>query len=166
MHMKETLRPYRPTDRSAIIRLITQLQEHIALLDPYRRQKSGHDFDTATYVENTLKKVKEENGAIFVAEIDNDIAACIIGCIFKPSAEDLLESYPMKEGSILELIVSEKSRGSGLGSKLIKAMEDYFLRTGCTFSRVACFAPNLETHIFYGKCGYEDRNIELLKKLK
>lgn len=164
--MKKTLRPYRPTDRSSIIHLITQLQEHIALLDPFRRQKSGRDFNAAMYVEKTLKKIEEEHGTIFVAEIGDEIAGCIIGCIPEPSSADLLESYPVKEGSILELIVSEKSRGSGLGSNLMKAMEEYFLQAGCNFSRVACFAPNVDAHIFYEKYGYGDRNIDMLKRLK
>ncbi|MDD5750975.1 MAG: GNAT family N-acetyltransferase [Candidatus Peribacteraceae bacterium] len=159
------IRPYRPEDRKNLVRLIAQLQEHIAALDPYHRQKSGRDFDAEAYVEKTLKKVQEEHGAIFVAETDGEISGCIIGCIPEPSDADMLESYPVKEGSILELIVAEKSRGSGLGSDLMKAMEEYFLKCGCKFSRVACFAPNADAHIFYEKYGYGDRNIDMLKKL-
>jgi ribosomal protein S18 acetylase RimI-like enzyme len=164
--MKENIRPYRQEDRENLIRLIVQLQEHIASLDPYHRQKSGSDFDVEVYVEKTLRKVQEEHGAIFVAETDNEIAGCIIGCIPEPSDADMLESYPVKEGSILELIVSEKSRGSGLGSELMKVMEEYFLQEGCKFARVACFAPNVDAHTFYEKYGYGDRNTDMLKRLK
>jgi len=166
MRKMKNIRPYRQEDRKNLVRLIVQLQEHIAALDPYHRQKSGDDFDAEEYVEKTLKRVQEKHGAIFVAETDNEIAGCIIGCIPEPSDSDLLESYPVKEGSILELIVSEKSRGSGLGSELMKVMEEYFLKFGCKFSRVACFAPNVDAHIFYEKYGYGDRNIDMLKKLK
>lgn len=164
--MEKSIRQFRPEDREDLAMLIVQLQEYIASLDTYHRQKSGRDFNAATYVEKTLKKVKDEHGTIFVAEIDNEIAGCIIGCIPEPSSTDLLESYPVKEGSILELIVSEKTRGSGVGSELMKVMEDYFLREGCKFSRVECFAPNIDAHTFYEKCGYGDRSIDMMKKLK
>jgi len=164
--MTNNIRPYRPEDREDMTRLIAQLQEHIASLDPYHHQKSGRDFDAHTYVEETLKKVTEENGAIFVAEIDSEITGCIIGCIPEPSDADLLESYPVKEGSILELIVSENARGTGLGSELMKVMEEFFLRQGCKFLRVECFSPNVDAYAFYEKCGYDDRSIDMMKKIE
>ncbi|MDD5103770.1 MAG: GNAT family N-acetyltransferase [Candidatus Peribacteraceae bacterium] len=166
MKKMKIIRLYRREDHENLIHLIVQLQEHIASLDPYHRQKSGSDFDAEAYVKKTLKKVQEEHGAIFVAKTDGEISGCIIGCIPEPSDADMLESYPVKEGSILELIVAEKSRGSGLGSELMKVMEEYFLKCGCKFSRVACFAPNADAHIFYKKYGYGDRNIDMLKRLK
>lgn len=164
--MKKNIRPYGPADRPKLTRLIAQLQEHIAALDPHHRQKSGRDFDADAYMENTMKKIRKSRGTIFVAEVESEIVGCIIGCIPSPSENDFLECYPIEEGCILELIVSENSRGSGVGSELMQVMENYFIKAGCKFSRVACFAPNIEAHGFYKKCGYENRTIDMLKNLR
>lgn len=161
----KTIRQYRQEDCDNVERLIVQLQETIASIDPFHRQKTGSDFDVKAYMKKTLERVEDECGAIFVAESDGKIVGCIIGCIPEPSEEDLLESHPVKEGMILELIVAEESRRSGLGSELMNAMETYFKKSGCIFVRVACFAPNVDAHRFYKKCGYGDRNIDMLKKL-
>lgn len=48
----------------------------------------------------------------------------------------------------------------------MEAMEEYFREQECEFVRVSCFAPNTDAHRFYEKSGYEDRNIEMVKRLR
>ena len=158
-------RSYEASDHEALLYLINGLQSYIASLDHLHRQKSGNDFDAENYVARMLQKVSDNEGEIFIAETDKEVVGCIVGYIPRPSKEDLLESYPAKEGVILELIVSEQMRGSGIGSELMKAMEEYFREKGCVFVRVTCFAPNIDAHTFYQKHGYGERSIDMLKKL-
>ena len=160
-----TVRSYEESDRSALLRLISALQNHIASLDPLRRQKSSKDFDVGAYVANMLERVQRERGCILVAEENDTPVGCIVGVIPSPTSETLLESYPVSEGVILELVVEKGNRGSGIGSELMRAMETYFREEGCEQIRVSCFAPNTQAHRFYEASGYEDRNIEMVKRL-
>ena len=159
------IRPYTETDHAGLLRLIRELQDHISSLDPLRRLKSGNGFDVEAYMTNTMEKVRKERGCILVADDGNGIIGCVIGIIPSPSPEQSLESPPILEGVILELIVARKHRGSGVGSMLMEAMEQYYREEGAEYSRVSCFAPNEDAHRFYGACGYGDRNIEMLKSL-
>lgn len=84
----------------------------------------------------------------------------------KQTPVDLLEHTPMQEGKILEFIVSSHSRGGGVGSKLLEAMEDHFRKRGCAYIHLQeVFAPNSSARSFYAKRGYTDRFIEMIKPL-
>lgn len=47
----------------------------------------------------------------------------------------------------------------------MEKMEEYFGENGCDVARVEVFEPNVKTHSFYRKLGYQDRNIDMMKIL-
>ena len=51
---------------------------------------------------------------------------CIAGVIEVQSAEDMLGTIPSTSGRILELVIKKQHQGQGIGSMLVKRMEDYF----------------------------------------
>jgi ribosomal protein S18 acetylase RimI-like enzyme len=160
-----TVRPDMAEDRPALLRLLTELQSHLASLDPQNRLQTADEFDAETYIDHLFSTLEQNNGSFFVAEEKGTVLGFIAGSIPKEDPEDLLDHYPAKEGKILELVVSESYREKGIGRLLMEKMEEELRRQGCEYIRVGCFAPNTGTHAFYKKCGYDDRYIEMLKRL-
>jgi ribosomal protein S18 acetylase RimI-like enzyme len=74
-------------------------------------------------------------------------------------------TIPSKSGRILELVVKEACRGQGIGSMLIRRMEDYFRLKGCDIVRVEVFVPNTHAREFYAREQYSNRVIDMVKKL-
>ncbi|MBU2213806.1 GNAT family N-acetyltransferase [Patescibacteria group bacterium] len=145
--------------------MMVSLQQHIADIDPLKRNRQAVDFDAALYVETLLKRVERENVVILVASEEDIPMGFIAGTIPEQDENDLLDHYPTREGTILELIVSTEQRGKSIGRQLMEELENHFRQHGCGSVRVGCFAPNTGAHGFYEKCGYDDRYIEMLKKL-
>ncbi len=65
---------------------------------------------------------------------------------------------------VTELVVSKSSRANGVGSVLLKAMEDYLKSVGCEDILLAVFAYNNKAIDFYKKHGYHMRMIDMTKK--
>ena len=78
---------------------------------------------------------------------------------------DYLDYKCPKRGEIIELIVSKKVRGSGLGQQLMKKMEDYFKSIDCEYLVIDVFAYNENAIKFYSKKGYHPRMYNNIKKL-
>lgn len=164
--MPVIIRKYRSADLPQLTSLITALQDHIAHLDEYKRHRPAPDFDGKKYMKLLFKKIKSQNGVIFVAEEKKDVVGCAIGTMSEKHAEDIVEEYPDREGKINELIVRTDQRGKKIGVALVKAMEDFFREQKCDFVRVGVFAPNVGAYEFYKKLDYMDRYVDLLKNLK
>lgn len=160
-----TVQPYTPEDKDALMRLMIELQGHVASIDPMHRIRTLEDFDTEKYIDDLLRTIERDRGILFVATEDNHLLGFIAGGIPQETEEDLLDHYPVREGKIYELVVSAKHRGQGTGRQLMEKMEEYFKEQNCEFIRVGCLAPNTATHAFYEKCGYNDRYVEMLKKI-
>jgi ribosomal protein S18 acetylase RimI-like enzyme len=160
-----SIRPFEPADHPALRRIITELQTHIASLDPLQKVRKPEDFDARRYVDVLLKTLDNESGILLVAKENGILLGFIAGSIPPQIEEDLLDHYPTKEGKIHELVVSEKRREKGIGRMLIEKLEEQFRIQGCEYVRVGCFVPNTGTHAFYEKCGYSDRYVEMLKQI-
>src|SRR3989344_5299538 len=159
------IRQHTPEDRKALLQPMTELQGHVAALDSLHRLKTIEDFDAEAYVDHLLLQMEKEHGVILIAKEEDAVIGFVVGSIPPASENDNLDHYPAIEGKIDELVVSEKHRGKHVGLELIRELEQHFQKNGCEFIRVGCFAPNVGTHAFYEKCGYNDRYIEMLKKI-
>lgn len=162
---KTTFRPYEPSDLASIVACESELQDHIAKLDPLNRERPKTAFDSKAYMDIILRQVKENDGMIFVAESAGSIVGFIAGCLNQDSEAERVECYPSKDGKVLELIVLPEHRGQKIGFELMIRMEKFFKEKACTAVIVDCFAPNQSAYQFYKSLGYEDRLISLLKML-
>lgn len=158
-------RHYEEKDVDSLKKLLVELQDYIASIDPHKRNRPAADFDPDAYLLNMFTMVKRENGFILVAETEEGVSGCLVGSIRTPSEIDRLEKYPDREGIIHELSVLPGERKKGVGKALMDAAEKHLKAQKCDFARVGCFSPNTGAHSFYEKCGYEDRFVEMLKKL-
>jgi len=87
------------------------------------------------------------------------------GYIHIQSKDELMEQKKNKPGVIAELFVRGNNQRTGIGSQLLKTMEDYFKKKECTIIRLEVFAPNKMARSFYLKHGYQDRAIIVSKDL-
>jgi ribosomal protein S18 acetylase RimI-like enzyme len=163
--MKVKIREYQESDRTAFVKLMEQLMDYIASIDDLKRIRRMPEFGES-YAKRTLQKVAENNGIIYVAELDSEPVGVVVGTILEQSREDQLEHVPSKFGEVLELVVKTGYRGKGVGTTLMNKLEKYFKKNKCNISGVGVLAPNKNAHRLYRKLGYKDRSFYMTKNLQ
>lgn len=163
--MAITIREYTPSDYDYLLILETDLIDAMAEMDPHKRFRSRKDFDAKKYFDALLKNIDANDGIIYVAEVDGNVAGYIMGKIEEFSDVDSQNKYPTVQGYIEGLFVDEKYRSKGISTQLIQSMEKYFLSKGCKHSSVACIAVNEAARRLYEKNGYGEQYIDYIKKL-
>lgn len=152
-------------NKQVLVKFIEELQDFLIQIDPLKRLRRLPEYGEI-YIDNLLKKVKQHQGIIYIAEYENIPVGMIAGIIEDFTKNDEIECIPSKPARILELIVSEKYRGQNIGSLLMQSIEGYFKKQGCDIVRVEVFEPNKKTHNFYQKLNYQDRAIDMVKNFR
>lgn len=151
-------------EKEVLIKFLEELQDHIIEIDPLKRFVRLPGYGEK-YANELLERVEKQNGFILFAEVENIPAGVIIGIVEELSEKDLLECVPSKIGTILQLFVKNEYRSKKIGSLLMERAEEYFQQQGCDVIYVGILEPNKKAHDFYQKMGYQDRVIELMKKI-
>ena len=163
--MKARIREYQGSDRTAFVKLMEQLMDYIVSIDDLKRTRRMPDFGES-YTQRTLQKVAENNGIIYVVELDSELVGVVVGTIPEQTKEDQLEHVPSKFGEVLEIVVKAGYRGRGVGTMLMNKLEEYFKENNCDISGVGVLVPNKNAHRLYSKLGYEDRSFYMTKNLQ
>lgn len=162
--MNVELIEYSDKNHKDLIKCIDGLQKHVIEIDPLHRETASSGY-AETYTENLLKAVREKEGKIFFAEVDEKIAGVIAGTIQQEAYGGTMEVIPAKSAWVRELYVDQAYRGNGIGTLLMNKLEEYFINQGCTLVLLNIFAPNVDSHDFYKAKGYVDRGITMLKEI-
>ncbi len=141
--------------------LLLELQEHIAALDDEKFNIVTPNYREEYYVK-TMNEIKEKNGKMFLYKDNDDIVGLVVGIINNEKEEEVGFRAP-KRGRITELIVGGKTRSKGIGSKLLKSMEDYLYNQGCQKVLLCVLTNNVRAKNFYDKHGYHSRVIDMIK---
>ncbi len=158
------IREYAPEDKSQVIMLLVQLQEHLVAVDDEQVQILTDRY-SKEYLNYLLDALRENHGVLFVLENATEIIGLVAGIIEPKDKEDILTNRCPIRGKVLDLIVSKDHRSDGAGTALLQAMEDYFRKHECEYICVDVFAPNKGAYTFYENNSYSPRNIELYKRL-
>lgn len=158
------IREYAPEDKSQVIMLLVQLQEHLVAVDDEQVQILTDRYPKE-YLNYLLDELRENHGVLFVLENATEIIGLVAGIIEPKDKEDILTNRCPIRGKVLDLIVSKNHRSGGAGTALLQAMEDYFRKHECEYICVDVFAPNKGAYTFYENNSYSPRNIELYKRL-
>lgn len=162
--MKARIREYQRSDRVAFVKLMEQLMDYVVSIDDLKITRRMPEFGKS-YTQRTLQKVAENNGIIYVAELDAELVGVVVGIFPEQTKEDQLEHVPSKRGEVLELVVKTGYRGRGVGTMLMNRLEEYFKENNCDMSGVGVLFPNKNAHRLYNKLGYEDKSIYMAKDL-
>jgi len=111
------------------------------------------------YVDRLLGVLREQDGVLLVATRDGALCGSSAG-----HREDDPEARA-EYFYIAELAVSEHLRGQGIGSRLVRAMEDAACARGLTTVVIGVLAASTRAHGLYNRLGYRDHAIRLRKKL-
>jgi len=163
--MKVKIREYQESDRTAFVKLMEQLMDYVASIDNLNRIRRMPEFGES-YTQRTLQKVAENNGIIYVAELDSEPVGVVVGTILEQTKEDQFEHVPSKFGEVQELVVKTEYRRKGIGTMLMNKLEEYFKENNCNISGVGALTPNKNAHHLYGKLGYKDRTFYMTKNLQ
>lgn len=158
------IREYREKDRELLQSLIEKLMDCVVDMDPIERIRRMKRFSEINS-KKLLKKINKNGGKIYFAELDGEVVGYVAGFVAKQSKENLLEVIPTKLGVIDDLYVDDSFRGRGIGTTLMKRIEDYFVSVDCDSIWIEVFAPNKKAHEYYKKKGFVDREIGMLKRL-
>ncbi len=143
--------------------LFIELQEYIEKIDREKYNIVTDDF-REKYFERTLEQIKKYDGKMFLATKENKALGVIVGIIYNEE-ESTFEFKAPKRGKIVDVVVSKENQSSGIGTKLLDRMEEYFKEVGCKGILLDVFAYNESAKKLYEKIGYFDRNIEMMKKI-
>lgn len=166
--MSVVIRPYLAKDKADVIRLLIDLQDHVAKLDPLRRLRSARNFDGVRYFKLMRQGKTAQHRKFLVAKAAGAVVGVVVVTeISKPPPINLVarKASAQKGGRIEDLIVDSSQRGRGVGKKLLKAAEIYLRQRGCGVVFIGCFATNTKTLDFYRSQGYVERNIEFAKRI-
>jgi len=163
--MQVTIREFKSSDELFIVKSTEELQDYLVIVDQMKFTRIMPEYGESS-AKKLLEDVSRNNGIVYVAEDQGQNVGFVAGIIYEWSPEILLECIPLKSGRILELFVESKHRRQNIGTVLMERMEEYFRQNGCDVSRVEVFQPNTEAHNFYENLGYQDRMIDMIKKLK
>ena len=144
--------------------LLIELQNYLIDIDDWHTQVMVPEYKEK-YFELDMEKVKMQNGKIFLSIEDELVNGLIVGVVETVDEVDKLTNDCVKTGEVLELIVSKKNRGNGVGKILLNKMEEYFKNIGCIRTNIEVFGPNVSGLKFYEKNGYVVRDMIVSKKL-
>lgn len=152
-------------EKQQVVSLLVELQEHLVSVDGENVQTIDDEYGEK-YFAYLQRLVKNNDGIILLAVSDGEVDGFIAGYIEPKDEEDAITNRCPRRGIIADLAVTAPRRKSGIGKKLMNALESYFMEKDCEFAAVDLFAPNGSAGKFYGSLGYAPRNIELYKRLK
>ncbi len=113
------------------------------------RQELGYDFSDAQVEANIRRLIGSNENLLMVAVDQNDE---VIGFIHANDHEPVY-APPMKD--IMALAVDPEYRNAGLGTKLIRAVEDWAVSTGAQGIRVNAGVEQKNAVTFYKSLGYQ-----------
>ena len=143
--------------------LLEELQKYIEELDPYHFNILNDDYREKIYLKD-MEEVHNNQGKVYLAKEKEVIVGLIMGVIRRPVKEFDYERLN-NAGEVIELIVTKNIRSKGVGSLLLKKMEEYFQSQNCKTINIEVFGYNDIGKNFYNKEGYHNRLITVSKKI-
>jgi GNAT superfamily N-acetyltransferase len=107
----------------------------------------GYDVD-ANDIKANVSEIRERQGEVFVAKIDDELIGCINAIIDVRLAAGTT-------GEIVTLVVLEQYRGMGVGKALVATAEAW-LAERVSSIRVRTNSIRDKAHRFYQRAGYQE----------
>jgi len=154
------IRRFRPEDAAEVTGCIVQLQNYERLID--ERVLPGEAVE-AWYLDHLLKVSAEQDGTLFVAEVDGRVVG--FAAVQRQVTNDDVDESEYDFALISDLGVNESHRGQGIGRALIAACEAFARGRDVRWLRIAVLGRNGLARGLYERCGFEDRQVVLEKTL-
>lgn len=129
---------------------------HVDSMLPLLREL-GYDTPQATLRSQLCRYADSGQAEVLVAFVRGEMVGLISGCLI-PALHQ-----PGNIGRITALVVAEKYRSRGIGSKLIQELENWFRSSKCLRFEVTSGEHRGKAHRFYESRGYEASSQRFLK---
>jgi ribosomal protein S18 acetylase RimI-like enzyme len=139
---------------------VIELQDFERALDP--RMPAGADI-VDHYVPHMLDRCAACGGAVFVAEIDGEVAG-FATTLVKVSSEEI-EDGDFEYGLVYDLVVAPQYRRRGIGRHLLAAAEAFARESGMQWLRIGVLAQNHAAASLYDDMGFKPIYVEREKSL-
>lgn len=130
--------------------------EHAESMLPLMREL-GYDTSQTTMRSQLGRYADSTNAVVLVALVRGELVGLVSGYLI-PTLHQ-----PGSIGRITALVVAEKVRSRGIGSKLIQELENWFLRSECLRFEVTSGEHRGDAHRFYESLGYVPSSRRFLK---
>jgi len=156
------IRPYRETDRAAVIAAEIDMQEYERTLHDTRLPGAGV---MDAYLDRLLQEVAAQSGALLVAEENSRLVGLVACTVVEDDAvQETADSNV--HGYVNDIYVVPERRGSGLAQALLRAAEDHLASTGITRVRINVLAANAMARRAYEKHGFKPYEVMYEKRLR
>ena len=132
------VRGYAPADEAGVVRLWNDVLPHPA---PHNHSESS-----------LKKKLEVDSDLLLVATVDETIVGAIMG------------GYDGHRGWLYSVAVDECYREQGIGSALVRAMEEKLIDRGCLKINLQVRRSNLGVIAFYERLGFSVDDVVSLGK--
>ena len=149
------IREARPEEIPVLVELWTEMWDFHAVFDPYYRKSPLAERVMAAWIG---EHVDSDRAAVLIAE-----EATIVGYVCGSILENPPVTMDQFFGYVSEISVTEESRRSGAGGKLLDAIHDWFRSKGMSYVEVNVSVRNELSRSFWRKNGY-DHFLERLRK--
>lgn len=164
--MEITIRDYSENDLAFVKTSFENLHDYVVSIDPEKRIRKMPGY-MDTFFGNFQNNIKNNNGAIYIAEHVGKPVGFIAGFVAdKQSEENLLEVIPSQLGIISDLYLASDYRGKGIGKKLMQSIETYLTEKKCDAIWIDTNGFNTHALHLYKTVGFSEREVGLMKKIK
>ena len=118
-------------------------------------QQLGYDVEVNDITAN-ISEIRERQGEVFVAKIDDEVIGCINAIIDVRLAAGIT-------GEIVTLVVLEQYRSKGVGKALL-AVAEKWLAQKISRIRVRTNSIRTQAHQFYRNAGYQELKTQKIFK--
>ena len=139
---------------------LIELQDYERSLDP--RMPTGADI-VADYIPRMLFRCKQCDGAVFVAELNHEVAG--FATILAKVRSEEIEDGDIEYGLVSDLVVASEYQKQGIGKKLLAAVEEYARANEVRWLRIGVLADNHIADGLYDSMGFRRLYIEREKDL-
>jgi ribosomal protein S18 acetylase RimI-like enzyme len=154
-----TIRPYRPEDRPEVERCFAELCDYEHVLDKFTLP--GEPV-AAPYMDWLLVECAQNQGAIFVAEIDDQVVG--YASMYVRRDDDITVSLN-EYLYVNDFIVNATYRGQSIGSALLARAEAYAREIGQKVLKLHVLANNDPALSVYRRFGLQPYVLSMLKEL-
>jgi len=120
----------------------------------------GRSFPDAWSKNQLMSSYRSPQTYFLVAVLEGEVVGYVIGRV-EQNLEDRLFFDSRKLGHVLNIAVSPELRRSGIGTRLMKSLEDLFRIEGVERVKLEVRASNLGAQRLYEELGYEKKKTAL-----
>ena len=148
---------YKSSEIETLKNLVMELQDSLKKIEPETVAPGSSVRDS--YTDDLLQKVEAQRDQIYLAKDDGKAYGFIAVYVSKDTDENIEYLY------ISDVVVSENSRGKGIGNALIEEAEHYARGQNLKFIRISSLVLNEGATRLYRNVGFSDYLVTLQKKI-